>query len=74
MARRDALPEGGSEGSLSGLIEHAWKKTWLIERELGNAQRLLREFETTHQARRGGKYRRPARADKGRWSLVTFCS
>ena len=56
---------GMEEGtlSLSGLIKHTWKK---IARELGNAQQLLREFETKHQARRGGKYGRPARADKGR--------
>ena len=43
-----------------------WKKTWLLERELGNAQELLREFEAKHQAQRGGKRGRPARADKVR--------
>ncbi|KAF6238790.1 hypothetical protein HO173_003297 [Letharia columbiana] len=43
-----------------------WKETWLLERELGNAQELLREFEAKHQAQRGGKRGRPARADKGR--------
>ncbi len=43
-----------------------WKETWLLERELGNAQELLREFETKHQAQRGGKRGRPARADKDR--------
>ena len=43
-----------------------WKKTWLLERELGNAQELLREFETKHRTQRGGKRGRPARADKGR--------
>jgi len=32
-----------------------WKKTWLLERELGNAQELLREFEAKRQAQRGGK-------------------
>ena len=42
-----------------------WKETWLLERELGNAQELLREFEAKHQAQRGGKRGRPARADKG---------
>ena len=43
-----------------------WKKTWLLERELGNAQELLREFEAKHQAQRGGNRGRPAGADKGR--------
>ena len=43
-----------------------WKETWLLERELGNAQELLREFEAKYQAQRGGKRGRPARADKGR--------
>ena len=43
-----------------------WKETWLLERELGNAQELLRKFEAKHQAQRGGKRGRPARADKGR--------
>ncbi len=42
-----------------------WKETWLLERELGNAQELLRKFEVKHQAQRGGKRGRPARADKG---------
>ncbi len=42
-----------------------WKKTWLLERELGNAQELLREFEAKRQAQQGGKRGRPARADKG---------
>ncbi len=42
-----------------------WKETWLLERELGNAQELLRKFEAKHQAQRGGKRGRPARADKG---------
>lgn len=27
-----------------------WKKTWLLERELGNAQGLLRKFEVNRQA------------------------
>ena len=43
-----------------------WKRTWLRECELGNAQELLREFEAKHQAQRGGKRGRPARADTGR--------
>ena len=38
-----------------------WKKTWLLERELGNAQELLRQFE---EAQRGRKRGRPTRADK----------
>ncbi len=46
--------------------EVCWKKTWLLERELGNAQELLREFEAKHQTQPGGKRGRPARADKGR--------
>ncbi len=46
--------------------EVCWKKTWLLERELGNAQELLREFEAKHQTQRGGRRGRPARADKGR--------
>ena len=43
-----------------------WKETWLLEHELGNAQKLLREFKTKHQAQRRGKRGRPAGADKGR--------
>ena len=43
-----------------------WKETWLLERELGNAQELLREFEAKYQAQRGCKRGRPARIDKGR--------
>jgi hypothetical protein len=43
-----------------------WKKTWLLERELENAQELLREFKIKRQAQREGKRERPARADKGR--------
>ena len=43
-----------------------WKETWLLERELGNAQGLLRKFEAKRQAQRGGKRGRPARADRGR--------
>ncbi|KAL9128170.1 MAG: hypothetical protein Q9217_003095 [Psora testacea] len=38
----------------------------LLERELGNAQELLRESEAKRQAQRGGKRGRPARADQGR--------
>ena len=43
-----------------------WKKTWLRECELGNAQELLWEFETKRQAQRGGKRERPAHINKGR--------
>ena len=43
-----------------------WKKTWLLECELGNAQELLREFEANYQPQQGRKRGRPARADKGR--------
>ncbi len=43
-----------------------WKKTWLLEYELGNAQELLREFEVKRQAQWGGKRGRPAHTDKGR--------
>ncbi len=43
-----------------------WKKTWLLERELGIAQESLREFEAKRQAQRGGKRGRPARVDKAR--------
>ena len=43
-----------------------WKKTWLLESELGNAQELLREFEANHQPQRGRKRGRPVRTDKGR--------
>ena len=43
-----------------------WKNTWLLESELGNAQGLLQQFKAKHQAQRGGKRGRPARADKGR--------
>ena len=43
-----------------------WKKIWLLESELGNAQELLREFEANHQPQRGRKRGRPARIDKGR--------
>ena len=43
-----------------------WKERWLLERELGNAQELLREFEMKYQVQRGGKRGRSARADKGR--------
>ena len=43
-----------------------WKKTWLPESELGNAQELLREFEAKYQPQRGRKRGRPAGAVKGR--------
>ena len=43
-----------------------WKRTWLLECELGNAQELVQEFEANRQAQRGGKRGRPAQTDKGR--------
>ena len=43
-----------------------WKRIWLLECELENAQELLWEFEAKRQAQRGGKRGRPARADRGR--------
>ena len=39
-----------------------WKDTWLSKSELGNAQRLLKEFEARFRAQRGSK----ARKDKVR--------
>lgn len=41
-----------------------WKRTCLLESELGNAQELLRQFEAKRQAQRGGKRRRLVRAEK----------
>ena len=41
-----------------------WKRTWLLECELGNAQKLVREFRAKSQAQRGGKRGRPAHKDK----------
>jgi len=49
-----------------------WKNTWLPKGELGNAQKLLREFEAKGRAQRGCKRGRPAGADKGRRSLALF--
>ncbi len=43
-----------------------WKRTWLRECELRNAQELLWESDAKRQAQRGGKRRRPAHTDKGR--------
>lgn len=43
-----------------------WKRTWLLECELGNAQELVQEFEANRQAQRGGKRGRPAQTDKDR--------
>lgn len=42
-----------------------WKRTWLRECELGNAQELLQKFEAERQVQRGGKRGRLACADKG---------
>lgn len=41
-----------------------WENTWLPKGELGNARKVLREFEANGQARHGCKRRRLARADK----------
>ena len=49
-----------------------WKETWLLERELGNAQELLREFKSKYQAQRGRQTGKTGTCDKGRWSLVTI--
>ena len=43
-----------------------WKNTWLPKRELGNAQKLLREYEAKGRAQRGCKRGRPAGAGKDR--------
>ncbi len=43
-----------------------WRSTWLLRSELGNAQRLLREFEGKRSAPRGCKWARLAGADKSR--------
>jgi len=48
-----------------------WKKTWLLEHELGNAQELLREFE----ARRSGEANGEDRHVQTRvGDLWLFCS
>lgn len=49
-----------------------WKKTWLLENELRNAQQLLQQFEAKYHAQRREKRRRPICADKNRWLLTTF--
>ncbi len=41
-----------------------WKDTWLPMSDLGNAQRLLKEFEVQFRSRRGSKSRKAARAGK----------
>ena len=41
-----------------------WKDIWLPRSELGNAQRLLQEFEVRHRVQCGWKQGRPARADQ----------
>jgi len=41
-----------------------WKNTWLLERELGNVQELLRQLEAKRQAQWGVKRGRLERADK----------
>ena len=40
-----------------------WKSTWLPRSELGNARRLLREYEAKGRAQHGPKRGRPARKD-----------
>ena len=40
-----------------------WKSTWLLKRELGNAQKLLREFEAKGREQHGRKRRKSARTD-----------
>lgn len=40
-----------------------WKSTWLLKSELGNAQKLLREFEAKGREQHGRKRRRSARTD-----------
>ena len=41
-----------------------WKETWLLESELGNAQKLLLQFEAQGRAQPGRKRGRPAHAGK----------
>lgn len=41
-----------------------WRDTWLPKSELGNARRLLREFEAQDRAQRGSKPRKSTRARK----------
>jgi len=43
-----------------------WKDTWLPRSELGNAQRLLREFKARRRAQRGGRQSRRALPYKDR--------
>lgn len=67
---------GGEEGEsiFQDIFGHSIgsKNTSLLERELGNAQELLREFKAKHRAQWGGKPARLLLTDKGRRSLVTF--
>ncbi len=42
--------------------ELEWRRTWKPEIELGNAQRLIQEFEARRRGRRGGKVWRRAQA------------
>ena len=41
-----------------------WKSTWLLRSELGNARRLLWEYEAKGRAQHGHKRGRPTRNDK----------
>ena len=41
-----------------------WESTWVPRSELGNARRLLREYEAKGRAQHGPKRGRPARKDK----------
>jgi len=43
-----------------------WKDTWLPRSELGNAERLMQDFEAQDEAHCGRKQGKPARAGKGR--------
>ena len=49
-----------------------WKKTWLLENELENAQQLLQQFETKYHAQRKNKQRRPVCINKNRWAMAIF--
>ena len=42
-----------------------WRDTWLPRSELGNARRLLQEFEARSRAQRDDKGGRPNRANRG---------
>lgn len=46
-----------------------WKDTWLHRSELGNAQRLLQEYEAGRKAHRGPKPCKATRADKTKWTF-----